>query len=168
MALSTTAVSGTGWDPLQHDAMEGNRQIAVVGVTRDHSGRHRRVRVEEGEVYPVTPLQVAGRDQALQFCFSGQGEVRDLDIVRQNGKALHRHDGRADEWPDDQLEQQVARFALQWKCELAAVADSPSVGGFSRGPTGTEVTGTIAAGPENDFGYKPVRVIVATARGFSG
>src|SRR5207237_3257846 len=57
MALSTTAVSGTGWDPLQHDAMEGDSQIAVVGMTGDQPGRHRRVRADEGEVSPVTPLQ---------------------------------------------------------------------------------------------------------------
>jgi hypothetical protein len=50
MAPSAVAASGTGADPLQHDAMEGNRQIAAVGMARNHSGRGRRVRVEEGEI----------------------------------------------------------------------------------------------------------------------
>jgi hypothetical protein len=50
MALSATAVSGTGWEPLQHDAMEGDRQIAAIGMARNHSGRGRRIRVDEGEI----------------------------------------------------------------------------------------------------------------------
>ena len=124
--------------------------------------------MKEGEIQPVAPSQIAGGDQALQLCFSGQGKIGDFDFIRQNGEALHRHGRRANERPHDQLEQQIPRFVLQSKCELAPIANRPGVGSFGRGPTGTEIACAIAAGPEYDFGYQPVCVVVARARGFSG
>src|SRR5438067_12399577 len=81
-ALSTTTVLGTGSGPLQHDAMEGDRQISPVGVAWNNSRRCRRVRVKEGELDPVTALQIAGRNQALQLCFLGHRELGDLDVIR--------------------------------------------------------------------------------------
>jgi hypothetical protein len=168
MTPASGGASGTGPDPLQHNPMEGDRQIAAVGVARNDSGRRRRVGVQEGEVYPVTPMQICGRDQALQLCFSGQGKIGDFDFIRQNGEALHRHGRRANERPHDQLEQQIVRFVLLWKCELGPVANRPGVGSFGRSPTGTEIARTVAAGPEYDFGHQPVRVVVAMLRGFSG